>query len=258
MSGFQTVPVGQATSVIDDGYVAPLSAPGSDPFFASVVMLLGFEGADGSTTITDESSKKHGNATVNGNAKISRTQAKFGVSSLSLDGTGDWISFADSADWQLSAANSDQFTIEFWLFTSTAGSNTPVLGQSTSTSNTAWYILWDHNRVEFLTTSTGIPAGGTTIAAPISTLASSAWGHVAIDKDASGKIRVYENGVMQASSTPANSAMFNSTGPLETRNLSATTSLFNGFIDELRITKGVARYQSDIGFALPTAPYPRS
>lgn len=31
----------------------------------------------------------------------------------------------------------------------------------------------------------------------------------------------------------------------------------NGWLDEVRITKGVARYSLDSGFAVPTAAYPR-
>ncbi len=31
-----------------------------------------------------------------------------------------------------------------------------------------------------------------------------------------------------------------------------------GWLDELRITKGVARYASDGGFTVPTAAFPRS
>ena len=40
-----------------------------------------------------------------------------------------------------------------------------------------------------------------------------------------------------------------------------TLDTFNpltGWIDELRITKGVARYDSDSGFTVPTAAFPRS
>ena len=62
---------------------------------------------------------------------------------------------------------------------------------------------------------------------------------------------------MKGSGTPANSAMFNFNTPL-TIGGRATTQYLNGWIDEVRITKGVARYASDSGYTVPTAAFPRS
>jgi hypothetical protein len=43
-----------------------------------------------------------------------------------------------------------------------------------------------------------------------------------------------------------------------TATLDIGSATFGGWIDELRITKGVARYASDGGFTVPTAAFPRS
>ncbi len=50
---------------------------------------------------------------------------------------------------------------------------------------------------------------------------------------------------------------FNSAGTLNIGMIGSSFG-FDGWIDELRITKGVARYASDSGFAVPTSAYPRS
>jgi hypothetical protein len=62
----------------------PQAAP--DPFFSSVVFLLGFNGTSGSTTIVDEGPLSL-NLTALENAQISTTQSVSGGSSLSLDGS---------------------------------------------------------------------------------------------------------------------------------------------------------------------------
>ncbi|TIL80512.1 MAG: LamG domain-containing protein, partial [Mesorhizobium sp.] len=63
---------------------------------------------------------------------------------------------------------------------------------------------------------------------------------------------------MKGSATPANSNTFNAATVLAIGSTSAGARSFNGWIDELRITKGVARYASDGGFTPPTAAFPRS
>lgn len=53
--------------------------------------------------------------------------------------------------------------------------------------------------------------------------------------------------------------MFDSTAVLAIGMRSTNTSTgFNGHLKELRITKGVARYNNDAGFTAPTAAFPRS
>jgi hypothetical protein len=83
------------------------------------------------------------------------------------------------------------------------------------------------------------------------------WTYVAIDFDGS-KYRTYIGGTMDGSFTTPRT-LFNSTAPLSIgANYNGTSLKFGGFIDELRITKGVARYASDAGFTPPIARFPRS
>ena len=99
-----------------------------------------------------------------------------------------------------------------------------------------------------------------TVASTGALLGASTWYHLAVDKDLSGKIRLYKNGVMVGSATPANSAFafdaFNDQIHIGSAGLHGGAAL-NGWIDELRITKGICRYGSDGGFAVPTSAYPR-
>lgn len=83
-----------------------------DPYFSSVKLLSNFQGANNSTTFTDQSSVGR-TMTAFGNAKISTTQFIFGTSSAYFDGSGDYVDCGTGTD--LSPDNSTTWTEEFWF-----------------------------------------------------------------------------------------------------------------------------------------------
>lgn len=229
---------------------------GTDPNFSDVVLLLGFNGADGSTTITDEGPVGQGNASIGGGAAIDTAQAKFGTGSLLLNGTTDFISYGDSPDWTF--GGTDDFTIEAWIrLGSTAGTQT-VISQYTDTfSNRSWVIHLNATDLSF-TYNTNGGAGSNVNVVGSWTPATGTDYHVAVDCDAARKCRVYVDGVMIASATSF-PAIHNSDSLLRIGAIGGpNTNFFNGWIDEVRITKGTARYASDGGFTPPAAAFPRS
>lgn len=237
----------------------PVSASGggggSDPYFSNVVLLLGFEGANGATTTTDESPHAHA-ITFNGAAQIDTSQFKFGSSSCKF-GSGNYLTTPDSADWRLAASNSDQYTIEFWMMPHDTGSSVPyVMGQAPGYGNWAWYVDYNLQKPSF-----GFAANGSvfqTVAAGANpSISVDNWHFIAISKNASGKIRLWRDGTLAGSSTPADSSIFDSTGSLEIGR-ALGTALYNGWLDEIRITKGVCRYDTDGSISVPTAAFPRS
>ncbi|MET3521468.1 LamG domain-containing protein [Mesorhizobium abyssinicae] len=232
---------------------------GGDPYFANVKLLLGFEGTNGATTTTDESPAAHSSITFNGNAQIDTSQKPFGTSSCLFDGTGDYVSIADSADWDLSDANSDEFTLEFWIRPHANVGNQRVMGQAPSSGNWSWDVnsTWSsgNGSVQFRFTSNGSTA--TTVGSATQNLPLDTWHYIAVSKNSSGKIRIWRNGTLDGSATPADSSFFNSTGTLDIGRNFATANL-NGNIKELRITKGVCRYDTDGSITVPTGAFPRS
>jgi hypothetical protein len=240
------------------GLFVDTSGVAGDSNFSSVVFLAGFEGADGATTYSEE---KNGRAaTFSGNAQLDTAQFRFGSSSLLMDGTGDSAIFADNVDWDLSDANSDQFTIEtFVRWNAVASGNRGVISQWGSIGNRAWALELTSGDLTNLTFTFSTDGNATTnVATSSAGLTTATWYHLAVDKDSSGKIRVYVDGVMRGSSTPASSAFFNSINTLSIGGGTGTAGLMNGWIDETRITKGLARYASDGGFTAPTVAFPRS
>jgi hypothetical protein len=243
----------------------------NDPFWAGVVLLLGFEGPDGSRGApgyTDESPQAHGTAagSVGNYESIDTGQSKFGTSSLQLPGYGsptNWgqgiLTFLPSNDWDLADSNSDQYTIELWaLFNVFTAPANRLVGALLSPGDFRWDLQTVGTAGEFEFRSS---ADGSTINVQITTsgaaLVPGVWYHLAVDKDSSGKIRLYKNGVMMASATPANSSMGSGLGPQLTIGLLPGGNGMNGWLDEIRITKGICRYGSDGGFPVPTLAYPR-
>jgi hypothetical protein len=82
-----------------------------DSYFGSVSLLLDFDGADASTTFTDRSVSPK-TLTPSGDAKLSTSVKKFGTASAVFDGSGDYITSSDSADYALPG----DFTIEFQVW----------------------------------------------------------------------------------------------------------------------------------------------
>lgn len=84
----------------------------TNPSQESTDLLLNFEGTDDSVTTTDATSKKH-DINFYGNAHISTDQAKFGSTSLELDGDRDYLEVDYSYHFQFEA---EDFTVEWWEY----------------------------------------------------------------------------------------------------------------------------------------------
>jgi hypothetical protein len=84
------------------------------------VFLLHMNGTNGSTTFTDE----FGNTvTASGNAQISTAQSKFGGASAAFDGTTDYLSIGDTADFQFLTDISTDYTISGWVYLTNHSTN---------------------------------------------------------------------------------------------------------------------------------------
>lgn len=223
--------------------------------FSAVKLLLGFEGANASTGspgMTDESGAAHGTATVLGAAQISTAQFKFGSSSLLLNGSTDSITFADNADFHLGAGN---FTVEGFIRPATIAAGTRFIVGQWGAATFSWILYQSGAALAWNVSTTGANnladmTGGTLVA--------NSQAAVCVDYDGA-KYRLYLNGTMVASSVTARSIFAGASQPLSIGSNGANSSFwFNGFIDELRLTNGFARYASDAGYTVPTAAFPRS
>jgi hypothetical protein len=212
-----------------------------DPQFGSVSLLLHGNGTNGSTTITD-SSPTPKTVTAVGNAQISTGIADpFGNSTrgvIALDGTGDSL----TAPISVSSFGTENFTIELWIYKNdnvACGIQEARLGGATP-----WLWYFNGSKLEFFTgisyQSTGnVPTGQ--------------WVHIAVSR-ASGVLRQFINGNKESENTVTTNLTTAGLSTLLMRALDSNSDKFNGYIDEYRVTAGVARYTAN--FTPPAAPFP--
>ena len=179
-----------------------------------------------------------------GNAQIDTGTRKFGTGSLEFDGTGDWLLLPDSPSLQLGDGN---LTVEFWVYLATgdAGSNRGLV--SKGTASTGWSVsLNTTQKVVFSYDSSTITSSGA--------ITLDAWNHIAVVRSGTGanQTKIYINGTNDGTGTV--STNFNQTNAMYVGANRAAGDPMKGFIDELRITKGVARYTAN--FTPPNRPFP--
>ena len=141
----------------------------------TTVLLCHFEGSDAATTgdgILDSSATSPHTIAFVGNAQIDTAQYKWGASSLLLDGTGDYATVTDSADFDWAG----EFTVEMWVrFNSTSGEQNLI---ESAYGDTAFFrIRWDGTNNEW-----DIGAMNSAYSASDS-LSTNTWYHVAVTRD---------------------------------------------------------------------------
>jgi hypothetical protein len=181
-----------------------------------------------------------------GNAQISTTQSKFGGGSMYFDGTGDWLFMPPNSNNDLGTGN---FTIEMWIYP-TAALNTfrMLMAKATNTDET------------YISLSAGGTGGqldvygGSIVFNLNNSISLNTWAHLAIVR-VGNTWTAYVNGTSLGSNT--SSLAFNLSGIYGTyigRYGQNPAHEWNGYIDDLRITKGYARYTSN--FTPPTTALP--
>ena len=228
--------------------ITPRQPVAIDPYFSSVSLLLHGNGTNGSTSIID-SSPSPKTVTAVDNAQISTVQSRFGGASIALDGSGDAVTTGPNS---LLALGTGNFTVEAFIYplstTTTLASSRALIGNS----NLYWVIGISNGQLQAQTRNT---AGTQYFAmSPAGAISTNAWYHVAFVRF-SNVLSVYVNGV--AGPTTANDGGLNlseeyvAVGLFNYVNFVAS---FHGYMDDFRITKGIARYTAS--FAPPTAPFP--
>ena len=204
-------------------------------------LLLNFTNAG----IFDQTGKN--NLETVGNAQVDTSTVKFGTGSMKFDGTGDYLLVPDKSDLQLGTG---PFTIEAWIYPNSTTSK-GIVAKGTGGAGGSGWLLWinasDQLAVVYDATSTFSSSG---------TISTGVWTHVALVREGTGtnETKLYINGVNDGTGTI--SSDFNQTVVLQIgtdRNNNASAQ-WNGFIDDLRITKGVARYTT--AFTPPTKEFP--
>lgn len=211
-------------------------------------LLLHCDGDDASTTFTDASPSAHGNASVAGNAQVDTAQKKFGTGSLLLDGTGDYLYYADHADWEM---GSGEWTVDFWMrFSNTTGYQYFLYHGATSDEGISWYFF---NNLLTLNISTGAGSDWEFAKTVSWTPSTDTWYHLAFVRT-SNTLKIFVNGTQVGTDGDMTGITArNSAGSLYVGSHRNGIDGVKGWIEEIRISKGIARWTSN--FTPPTLPY---
>lgn len=210
----------------------------NEPSKSNISLLLHCDWVNSYTNIKDETGKT---VTAFGDAKLSISTYKFGTGSLTFDGTGDYFQVANNSAFNF---GSGDFTVEFQLISSDVSSIRFCFYYGPLQ---AWWIYVGAGQITFAWSYTGTDSNSIVSSGTIS---ANRWYHIACVRNGS-MMRIYIDGVERASGN-VTGALYNTAGSLL---IGQYNSMFyqNGYMDEIRITKGVAVYLGP--FTPPTAAF---
>lgn len=228
-------------------------ASGNDAY---TVLLLHNNGTDASTIFTDSSLNPHAMTAVD-NAQIDTAQSKFGGASGLFDGTSDSVTALDSDDWSM---ESGPFTMDMWIMFNDLTARQFFIVQRADTQN-YWFI--DKNtasggnqlRMGWLSENV---VKGYYVMTNSWTPNTEEWYHLEFARDVSNNGYIFIDGVSQ--DLTVNTAF----GTNDLGNVAAelnvgifpTSSGINGWMDEVRISKGICRHTTN--FTPKTSEYDQS
>jgi len=218
----------------------------SDPFIDQTIFLLHADGANGSTDFADAT--RNALVFAKGDARVSTAQSKFGGAALLLDGVGDYLATPASTFPDFAAAD---FTIEGFVFALSLTDWQTVISKNPVDQEGAWRLLAGAGG----SLAFGVYVSGAWVSVTASSagLPLNTWAHVAVCRSGN-TATIFLDGLPVGSSTA-----FGFSVPSLVRGVlvgavesSSPTWFFNGYMDELRITRA-ARYTS--AFTPPAAPF---
>jgi hypothetical protein len=246
-------------SLVGPAFFASSAPAGpTDPNFSNVVLLLHGDGANGSTTFTDSSPSAR-TVTRTGSSAISTAESMFGGSSINAPSTnlsGATVDYTVASGMRL---NTGDFTAEGWFRRTTTSGSGWMLAFGDGNNVSMWMRQFSSNLlVEFGWNNS---SWGLQLTTSGFTFAANTWYHIAIVRNGA-TFTVYVAGTSRASGTwsggDIDRGLTSGVGTAYLMRSGGLTSVadpgFNGYMDDFRLTKGVARYTSN--FTVPAAAFP--
>jgi len=191
-----------------------------------------------------DSSVKPKTVTLHNGASISTTKSRFGGGSLFLDGSNKYASIPDNTDFGFGTGD---FTIEMWVYPLDNNNWRTLIAIGTHSSGLLWRIGTGGDQLYF---------NGNNWDWGASSVPLNSWSHLALVRN-NGGIKVFINGTASLSTSDGNTST--NLGSSKAVNIGAYnpgSETFNGYIDEIRITKGIgtARYSNNFDVKTLLAP----
>jgi hypothetical protein len=180
------------------------------------------------------------NAITVGDAQVSTTQSKWSPTSMKFDGTGDALNIASNPALNF---GSGSFTLEAWVYLTTMSGDFFTIGSFGSggaffgfrTADIGYGrpgVAWDYQAASGMVVNN--------------------WYHIAYSRSGTS-MRMFVNGT-QVGTTQTTSQAYDLSLTYTTVGALQNANFLNGYIQDLRITKGIGRYTAN--FSVPTAAFP--
>ena len=182
-----------------------------------------------------------------GNAQIDTAVVKYGTGSIEFDGTGDGLSSPETTSFGF---GSGDFTIEAWAYLTTNGVFNNIVSAGVDSANGYRLDISTSNNLRFL----AYIGSWTTVITGSTSLATGQWYHLAVTRNGNN-FNLWVDGSSDATTVSNSGTIADPTTKIEVGAVT-TNSLnrsFNGYLDDVRVTKGIARYTSN--FTAPTAAH---
>lgn len=213
-----------------------------DVHFPKVKLLLPFDGSNGATA-TSDSSNDNRTITFVSSATIATAQSKFGGSSLYIPNGSSRITTPGTST--MNAAG--DFTMEVWIYNSSSNDYPTLLENGASSNSLAIYLANTASSQVLRMWNNGSATNFS------STLPQNEWYHFALVRSGS-TVKLYVNGTADSTTrSDSNSYAFGSDTLHIGGHPSLTSYGFQGYLDDFRLTIGLARYTSN--FTPPTTAH---
>lgn len=242
-------------------FVSDFTVPAAEFETPVIQLLLGFNGADAATSTTDDSRYVKTVTFGSGEAELDTAQQKFGTASLLLEPTASvdpseaFVSLPDSALWRIDT----DVTVEgFFRFNDLTDQTQTFFSQYLNTGNQR--AFWCYRGGSDFKTEINVD-GTSSITVGLTGAFSwviNTWYHIAFVRSGNDWMQ-FIDGVQIGPTVVSSIDGFNSTAPFRIGKVRSATfddQPFDGWVDEVRFTRGLARYTSN--FTPPTAAFDRT
>ena len=233
----------QISSVVGRGYPLVQSISRGiyveyDPNFAYLVLGMHMDGTNGSTTFSDIKGK----SITSVGATISTAQSMFGGASATFNGSGNYLNVPLSVDFDFGTGN---FTVSGWIRLNAIGGSRTILGGVAGYNKLAFSVSGSELDMSYPLAATKLITSGLGLVA-------NTWYYVEFNRN-SGTARIFVDGVQRASGSIGENISYTGTLNIGRIDNSGNYQYFNGFIDDIRVYKGVAVNTSN--YSVPANPF---
>ena len=231
-------------------YIKTFGSTVGDDKFDKVVALFNFDGSDGDRTTSglDASNNNLSLTYDSAGDELSTTQKKFGSTSLYI---ADNVRVSSTEGFNMGTGD---FTMEAWFYFTTLSAGFGIFDQWNSGTSLARSQLWHGSsaggQLKFYHSIAGQSTQTISFADP--TISTGSWIHLALVRQG-GTVKLYVNGTADSTSGSTSGNVHRTDDMWFGDQQTGGGNAPQYYMDDLRITKGAARYTSN--FTAPTSAH---